>query len=180
MGWAFYELSGGSDFQPQESAIIEEPSLVTVSMTTDASKPSALATEGNAASDLLAATIDISVETKASLESIPTTKRLVGEIAPTPLDERIVLGPVVLENDIAAKPSVTLASYAQRDLRHVKGNRVNMRNGPGTGYSVLDTLSRNTQVEVLQNPGSGWVKLQVLNSGRIGWMAESLLVQAGG
>ena len=50
-----------------------------------------------------------------------------------------------------------------------------MRNGPGTSYSVVATLSRDTEVEVLRDPGQGWVKLQVVDSGRIGWMSARLL-----
>ncbi len=63
----------------------------------------------------------------------------------------------------------------QRDIRAVDGNRVNMRNGPGTNFSVLASLPRDTRVEVLTDPGDGWVRLQPINGGPIGWMADYLL-----
>ena len=33
-----------------------------------------------------------------------------------------------------------------------------------------------TEVEVIRDNGDGWVKLRVLDSGRVGWMADFLLV----
>ncbi|WP_176440916.1 SH3 domain-containing protein [Oceanicola sp. 22II-s10i] len=67
---------------------------------------------------------------------------------------------------------------ATADLRVVTGTRVNMRNGPGTRYSVVSRLDQGDEVEVLQDPGDGWVKLRVSDTGRIGWMADFLLASA--
>ncbi|WP_283643996.1 SH3 domain-containing protein, partial [Marinovum algicola] len=64
---------------------------------------------------------------------------------------------------------------APRDLRSVNGSRVNLRDGPGTGFGVLGTLARGTEVEVLEDPGAGWVRLQVVPEGQIGWIADFLL-----
>lgn len=63
----------------------------------------------------------------------------------------------------------------QRDIRAVDGDRVNMRNGPGTSFSVLASLPRDTRVEVLTDPGDGWVRLRPINGGPVGWMASYLL-----
>lgn len=68
-----------------------------------------------------------------------------------------------------------LAGQLRADTRKVAGNHVNMRNGPGTSYSVVERLSRGQAVEVLSDPGNGWLKLRVSDSGRIGWMAEFLV-----
>jgi uncharacterized protein YgiM (DUF1202 family) len=67
---------------------------------------------------------------------------------------------------------------APRDLRKVRANRINMRNGPGTQYNVLAKLSKGEKILVLQDPGKGWVKFRVIDSGRVGWAAESLLETA--
>lgn len=64
------------------------------------------------------------------------------------------------------------------DIREVTGNRVNLRGGPGTDYNVVDKLVRGARVEVLDDIGDGWVKLQVEETGRIGWMADFLLTAA--
>ncbi|MFP4274835.1 MAG: SH3 domain-containing protein, partial [Paracoccaceae bacterium] len=82
--------------------------------------------------------------------------------------------PVLAERN-AAPPAPRPVSETRRDLRQVAGNRVNMRTGPGTSYGVLATLDRGARVEVLDAPGNGWVKLRVEASGRVGWMAASLL-----
>ncbi|WP_375691674.1 SH3 domain-containing protein [Pseudooceanicola sp. LIPI14-2-Ac024] len=67
------------------------------------------------------------------------------------------------------------AAADPRDMRRVTGTRVNMRNGPGITYGVLAQLVEGETVEVLRDGGNGWVKLRTEESGRIGWMAASLL-----
>ena len=61
------------------------------------------------------------------------------------------------------------------DLRRVTGTVVNVRNGPGTGYSVVNQLRRGDAVEVLTDPGEGWVKLQAVDTKRVGWMSARFL-----
>ncbi|KPP83295.1 MAG: Bacterial SH3 domain [Rhodobacteraceae bacterium HLUCCO07] len=63
-----------------------------------------------------------------------------------------------------------------RDIRVVSGARVNLRGGPGMQFGVVDSLPQGTRVEVLDDPGLGWVELQVNDSEVSGWMAERLLV----
>ncbi len=72
---------------------------------------------------------------------------------------------------VADRPDATA-----RDIRLVSGTRVNLRAGPGTHFGVVDSLVRDTRVEVLNDPGLGWVELRVNDSGMTGWMAEWLLV----
>ena len=67
----------------------------------------------------------------------------------------------------AAEPNV--------DMRFVAGTRVNMRSGPGTTYAVLDTLDGGTAAEVLEVDATGWARIRLPDSDRIGWMAERLL-----
>lgn len=82
--------------------------------------------------------------------------------------------PVASAPDPARAPSDGFLSPT-RDIRAVNGDLVNMRNGPGTNFSVLARLNRDTRVEVLADPGDGWVKLRPLNGGPAGWMADYLL-----
>jgi uncharacterized protein YgiM (DUF1202 family) len=70
------------------------------------------------------------------------------------------------------------ASETPVDLRLVSGNNVNMRNGPGTSYSVVGRLTRGEEVEVLSDPGNGWLKLRVAETGNVGWMADFLVSAA--
>ncbi len=57
----------------------------------------------------------------------------------------------------------------------VDASRVNMRSGPGTGYAVLTRLGKGDSVEVLSDTGDGWLKLRVVDTDRIGWMADFLV-----
>lgn len=186
MGWAFYELSGGSDFDPAARKL-SEPTPAAANLVAEAEVSVAAlapAQEPASAATTFVATPEEAVVTLAS--SVPTT-RLVGAPKPTPAAERTKLGPTKLapaETVARADTSVTkpVFSLAQEtansiDFRIVTGTRVNMRNGPGTDYSVISTLLQDSQVEVLQDPGLGWVKLQVLETGRIGWMSERLLAK---
>ncbi|WP_372674982.1 SH3 domain-containing protein [Aquicoccus sp.] len=63
-----------------------------------------------------------------------------------------------------------------RDIRVVSGARVNLRGGPGMQFGIVDSLPQGTRVEVLNDPGLGWVELQVNDSEVSGWMAERLLL----
>lgn len=62
-----------------------------------------------------------------------------------------------------------------KDIRRVKGARVNLRGGPGTTFKVLASLGQDTEVEVLEDPGQGWVRLRPVAGGPTGWMAAYLL-----
>ncbi|MDO6727797.1 SH3 domain-containing protein [Cognatishimia sp. 1_MG-2023] len=181
MGWAFYELSGGSDFDPAAQKLSEPtPAAANPAAAADVTVAElAPAQEPASAATTFAPQQDDAVVTLAS--SVPTT-RLVGAPKPTPTAERTKLGPsetVARADTSATKPVFSLAqeSAGSIDFRIVTGTRVNMRNGPGTDYSVIATLVQDSQVEVLQDPGLGWVKLQVLESGRIGWMSAKLLAK---
>ncbi|MEM9910302.1 MAG: SH3 domain-containing protein [Pseudomonadota bacterium] len=63
----------------------------------------------------------------------------------------------------------------QRDLRLVRGDLANMRGGPGTEYEKIAALTQGTEVVVLFASGNGWLELQVVESGQIGWMADWLV-----
>lgn len=62
-----------------------------------------------------------------------------------------------------------------RDIREVTGDLVNMRSGPGTDFDRIDKLSRGTEVEVLESDGRGWVRLRVVETGEVGWVADWLV-----
>jgi len=78
----------------------------------------------------------------------------------------------VTQQIVAAEPE---PEAAPQDIREVTAARVNMRNGPGQTFNVLAKLTAGQQVEILQDPGDGWVKLRVVDNGRVGWMADFLL-----
>jgi hypothetical protein len=65
------------------------------------------------------------------------------------------------------------------ELRYITGSRVNVRQGPGTNYGVMARLVRGDEVEVLSNPGNGWLRLRLLPDQQIGWISESLVSASG-
>ncbi len=75
-------------------------------------------------------------------------------------------------------PADTATAEAAKDIRSVLKSRVNLRMGPGTQYDVAAKLDEGAQVQLLETSGDGWVKLRVLDSGRIGWMADTLISAA--
>ena len=79
-----------------------------------------------------------------------------------------------IEIDVS-EPEVVAAVANDNDLREVTASRVNLRNGPGTKYSVLDKLVRGDEVQVLSDNGDGWIKLRVKSSNQVGWMADYLV-----
>lgn len=78
---------------------------------------------------------------------------------------------------LAATPDAD-ATQQTKDIRRVSGDLVNMRGGPGTRYDRIGKLRKNDKVVVLQEPGNGWIKLRVVDTGRVGWMADWLVTAA--
>ena len=171
MGWAFYEASGGADFQPGSHKVVVEDTVARADFNTTTPVIAPLVTPA-----VLTTPAEPKPVVAVTMTSVPTTQRLIGTAAPTPEASLIRLGPEITEptTEILTEEATPL-TVPEADVRFVSGNRVNMRNGPGTSYSVVATLPRDTEVEVLQDPGQGWVKLQVADTGHIGWMSARLL-----
>ena len=145
MGWSFYELSGGADFEPQTrvteqiaavSPVVEEVPFVDP------------------------------VVTRANTIELPTLTPEAAETVEAEVVQASLTTAVVAEEPA---PEVTI------DLRQVAGKRVNMRSGPGTNYGILDTLTRGTEAEILAVNEDGWAEVWIPSTGQTGWMAERLL-----
>lgn len=153
LGWAFYELSGGAEFEPAEvakSPLNELQEVVARAANAPATAPVAVVSTQSAQIELASAAVETTPQ--ASLA--------------------VVLGEAAQQ----VEPEVTeVAAAPVADIRFVNGNRVNVRNGPGTNYSVVAQLNRDAEAVVLQSDGNGWVKIRVADTGGIGWMAERLL-----
>jgi hypothetical protein len=162
MAFAFYELSGGSDFV----AIADE-------------KRAALAVEQAEEQRLIAETkaerLNTQPEAQIVLASatVSTSGTVVQDVEVTPpLVEEEKIEAVT---EVAAVLETVVEEEHAADMRKVTAARVNMRQGPGQNFSVVAKLNNGDEVEILQDPGDGWVKLKVMDSGRIGWMADFLL-----
>lgn len=151
LGFAFYELSGGADFVPESRT------------------------------DQLA-DAEIVQETPKQDVTRSNSATLINVAAEAPVQEEAQVIQAVAEaaelDVVAQQPAVVVIEPpAAPDLRVVAGTRVNMRTGPGTDYSVLDTLPSGTTTEVIEVNAAGWARVRVTDTGQIGWMAERLLTQ---
>ncbi|MFA8386556.1 MAG: SH3 domain-containing protein [Pelagibaca sp.] len=166
MAMAFYELSGGADFEPGDTSLVvfadPKPSVVAPQP-----RPEIVARSDNGGSVLT----DIA-PARAVIEPVVT-------------DAAVTVTPAALETEMvvdapgqAAAPAEEVLTIAQRDLRFVDGDRVNLRGGPGTDYAVVGRLVRNDMVEILQDEGNGWLHLRATETGDEGWMAERLVTAA--
>lgn len=155
LGWGFYELSGGADFTKD----LEARKLAALQLEEDR--------------ELAAA------QAAATRQAEAAEKRVVTEVMVT----RAAFDPTEVQIKPAAQTPAAIATISAQpepaaDIRQVRGSRVNVRNGPSTRYNVILKLTQGTRVEILQDPGNGWVKLKVEDTGRIGWIAARLLEQA--
>ncbi|RYG92531.1 SH3 domain-containing protein [Loktanella sp. IMCC34160] len=186
MGWAFYEASGGAEFVPQERervvATTAEPAAVSKSTLAPAVPEaqvvlaSAMAPELTAPvvetspAEALEAALALAMSSEDTVPPAPPTEVAEAETAATTLVFQSLAQPLI---DTSAP-----ALVAQTDLRAVSGSRVNMRSGPGTSYGVIVTLTRGTEAEVLETL-NGWARIRTVEDGKVGWMAERLLVEIG-
>lgn len=186
LGFAFYQLSGGSDFDAEATRLsrVEAEPEVTKQATAQRSPARSIdpvpenvtrvKLDLNSLDDVLrpgarrqAPTVVATALTTEEDASQPV------EVLPSLLIDQPVIRPV----DFGVAPARAVTGTAPKQVRQVTGSSVNVRGGPGTEYSVVNRLVRGDEVEVLQDPGNGWVKLRPVDGGPVGWMAEFLLTQ---
>lgn len=206
MFWAFYELSGGADYKPAVGSLQHAASVqgteIPSSPSTSPRQPSA-AGPVQGAHIVLASASAVQQRADRAAMAAPSSdaekrRHLLhdgGTTAPitAPGVATVAADPAKIARLVAAASAARApepqtagadpddsgaAAVSGRDMRTVRPARVNLRSGPGTDFSVAAKLSRGTRVEILRDEGDGWVKLRVEESGRIGWMADYLLVAA--
>ncbi len=196
LGLGFYELSGGADFAPPERA---ERTVATAAETSPQpapptseraaqhplAKPDALARAELPEARPLA---DPRLRDQVALRQLAQAGQAINSTAAA-FDGRSAtsqLQLVSLEGGLAGitsqvitptEPVAVQIEAPAQDIRYVRASRVNMRQGPGTNYSVLTRLLADDKVRVLEDSGTGWLRLKVDSTGRIGWIAASLLTK---
>lgn len=181
LGFAFYEMSGGAEFEPASDRLAQAPS--------ESAEPSVVA-EVTPARQAPAPASVLATASISKIDSTPEVTRvslnLTDVSAPTeepaPVAETATVANVIDSTETPKiilpsliSPSAGLVSSDQGDVRIVSGNRVNVRGGPSTDYEVVSKLTRGVEVRVLEDNGDGWVRMQPLDGGEAGWMADFLL-----
>jgi hypothetical protein len=184
MGWGYYELSGGADFvaetRPQMAeAPVEQPEPAVVPVSAPANEPApdplesvTVVTRADtealdalpepddtaAAAAVAPDSIELQVDSVADALSQALADPVLNTGTPEPLSESV--------EQAAAPPSAA-------DLREVTGDSVNLRDGPGTNFSVVDRLTRGTVISVLDTGPDGWVYVEI--NGLTGWMSSDFI-----
>tara|TARA_B110000902_G_scaffold245564_1_gene299810 strand:- start:147 stop:755 length:609 start_codon:yes stop_codon:yes gene_type:complete len=173
LGFSFYELSGGSDFDGEAlrlSRVDAAPAQqglpkinVTKSIIVDTKTDSAVTR-----ASFSMVSVD-KLDTQAEVKQASFAPVQVKDTAPA-----IVLPSLVGNPETIAMSQETIPAY-DRNLHVVVGNLVNVRGGPGTNFDVVGKLTRGTEVEVLAENGDGWVEMRSVDGATLGWMADFLL-----
>ncbi|MEJ6399314.1 SH3 domain-containing protein [Yoonia sp. 208BN28-4] len=166
LGWGFYELSGGAEFEP-------EPWPTQVA---------AVEVEALPSSDVADA-VEVTRADTTDLNNVAPTQsddqQLLVALQTAPAEETPGEAPVVAEAETAIVEETPQEAVAEApaalDLRAVAGSRVNMREGPGTNFGVIDTIDGGTQAEVIEVNADGWARIRLTGTNQTGWMAERLL-----
>lgn len=191
LGWSFYTLSGGADYQPREGSrqaealkaraaaeaqVAQKPlDLAPPAAVTATHSPTERAEEPTltAAPTIPAAPLPTQAYPSPILPTGVTDTRIADLTLAKPANLAQATAPIPASLNIEPEPE-----QQPRDLRRITGDSVNMRSGPGTGYGILARVTRNTEVEVLEAFENGWLRIRVLDGNRIGWVSSRLVTAA--
>lgn len=173
MAWGYWELSGGAGFVPERSLAGAE-ATVTRADTTELEDLPAVADT--------APVIEIAPENIATLTE-PTPDPAIAPVSADVIDA--VVEDVATDVAPVADPATEAQPVSQPvaaggDLRVVTGDRVNLREGPGTGFGAIDQLASGTIAEVIETGADGWVRIQVQGTQVSGWMSADFLTPLNG
>lgn len=188
LAFAFYQLSGGADFEPASGRITSEAEKPQETIRADANRqqlapPSANNTENtirfNATPSVTDVSLDLTdVRDGAGAAPQPRRTATITDSTQTP---QIILPSLIASTNTPAPSNTAATSFdgdVRGDVRVVSGNRVNVRGGPSTTYGVINKLNRGAKVRILEDNGDGWVRMQALDGGESGWLADFLLSES--
>ncbi len=190
LGWSFYVLSGGADYEPRTQSWQARAKLDDVR---PLARPTpvavaSLTTGAEDVDDTEVSRADIALDTieiQKDGDAVVTVATLETSEAPEPTFEADTakVEDLTATPDIATAPEIAedaqpAAADSALDIRKVSGTVVNMRDGPSTFYLAIGKLKQGDQVEVLEDNAEGWLKIRVTETGQTGWMADWLVTAA--
>lgn len=171
LAFAWYELSGGADFEPGDRGV-EMLASYTPSQTPVREHEDTVVARADTGESLNALTTETVAPRVASVLPVAAA------VSPAKLQQVVYDDPETMEQPAPAQKPViqpVVASASSIDYREVTGSRVNLRGGPGTSYDVVTQLLQGEEVEVMDETGDGWVKLRALDGNNVGWMSADFL-----
>lgn len=192
LGWAFYEMSGGGDFQPASVRLAQaeattstqtQPAVIAAAAPAKAASVKTVNSEVNVKRVSYKVASNNTVQNDATpmvqqavlrqSEPVSATKASSEPQWVAPTTPTIIPSPIASNNTAAFVQKASM-NVGQGDIRTVAGDLVNVRGGPGTDHGVVTQLSRGEPVEIIEE-ANGWVHMRPLNGGQDGWMADFLL-----
>ena len=210
MGWSFYELSGGSDYEPSANSLQAHLATQTEAATEDAVATLPQAAFGESSTETYAAgtTEEERARSMAAVEQMmerlgsddaeeeDATDDLTVTLAAARSDAASIIRAEaerpkaeLLQMQLAARDSdaanqsiddaiaaaMGQVVVAPDQVRWVNENVVELRTGPGLTFDSVARITRGTEVGIIEDPGHGWIKVQVVGGYQAGWLAEWLV-----
>ncbi len=186
LGWSFYVLSGGADYEPRIHSIQARAKLddtrpfarpVKVNLVDLAENAEPVPEDGNVSRNITTlANLDLSKDTRfqVTLASVATDQTLQPILEADPVKADALTDAAGVANTARVATSETNTALPELDIRKVTGSVVNMRDGPGTYFLPVGKLKKGNEVEVLST-SDGWVEIRVLETDQVAWMADWLV-----
>lgn len=188
MAWAYWELSGGADFAPEqrEVAVATQEAAPPVEGTPEpASEPEPEpqpAPEPEPQPNFWTDTLPPASEAVEELQIEATLEEAEAE---TPSSEAPAFeqNPLTAQPEVEPEPALEAASEAAplpegRALHVVIGSRVNLREGPGTSFATIGQVTSGMILDVLEFRDD-WAYVE-MQTGDQGWISASFLTPLDG
>ncbi|MEP5729103.1 MAG: SH3 domain-containing protein [Sulfitobacter sp.] len=207
LGWTFYEMSGGSDFDAEairtarlEALEVKQASKAEPAPAIVAPAPAVVVdTAPLAPTDVTRVSLNLTTLDQTDVPQAPSPQAAdtpqvaelqtaaLPDVADTPVPQNVsvvtssastpaIIPSLINPNDGVSENLTVATAVSEEDIRTVSGNRVNVRGGPGTDFGIVSKLVRGDAVKIVEDNGDGWVRLEPLDGGPSGWMADFLLV----
>jgi len=171
LGWAFFELSGGQDFEPALATSVSE-----VVAPSDDAEPIDRSFDredvARAATNALRS-IEFDDHTEAAAPVNVVTDAALWKVSADTETSAIIEN--ILDDVV---PVVAVNIPSDENLYTVSVNRANKRKGSSKRNGVVAKLERGTAVQLLLGQSGSWVKLRVVETNRVGWIFKKLLKKA--
>lgn len=170
LSWGFYELSGGSEFEPK----VAQETPIRILAVYDVPEGS---------TQTIASVLEESGLSVAPLDDtiVELTPLAVATTVDNPAPNTATVASIQPEEVAAAiveQPEIVISQATQIDVKVVDANNLNMRSGPSTNNGVITRLERDTEVEIIDQNAEGWANIKVLLTGEEGWVSARYLTDA--